>query len=50
MILNQIVFDAGILALHSEPMDELNEAPKNLLTIALFCAIIGLIGYANFTH
>ena len=30
-------------------MEWMNDKPKNLLVIAVFCAIIGLIGFAGFS-
>jgi hypothetical protein len=48
--LNQMQFEAGGWLPHSRAMDELNQAPQFLLVAAVFCAIIGLIGYASFMH
>lgn len=31
-------------------MDEEPNTPRNLLAVAVFCAIIGLIGVAGFLH
>lgn len=31
-------------------MDEGTKAPRNILVVVVFCAILGLIGLAGFVH
>jgi hypothetical protein len=49
-ILNQLRFDCGRWARHGRRMQDAPEGPRNLLVIAIFSTIIGLISYAGFMH
>jgi len=48
--LNQFRLVRGGDVPHGRAMDEVTKPPRNPLVIAVFCAIIVLIGYAGFMY
>lgn len=46
----QLRFAPGCIIPHCHAMDALKEKPEKILVVALFCAIIGIIGFSGFMH